>query len=115
MSSKDTTITGAKTISKWQIPRIVKDYCESTSLHGYSYLYINNSILGKIFWATVILITTGLAVTCLVINTRAFMKATIATDIESNYENLRVSISCLIIVICSSLEHLFHRRLCFHL
>ena len=78
-------------LSKLQAPKALKDFCESTTLHGYSYFYIADSILSKIVWAVIILIATGIGINFLVINTKAYMQATIVTSIESASDNLHVS------------------------
>ena len=71
-------------------PKVLKDFCESTSLHGYSYLTAD-SVLSKVVWAIIILVTTGIGIKFLVINTKAYMHATIITNIESASDNLHVS------------------------
>ena len=90
MSGASTFVTKQGANLEWKTKKLAKDFCESTSLHGYSYLYIANSVLGKIFWVATILITTGLAITFLVRNTKAFLDARLVTNIESTYENLSV-------------------------
>ena len=71
-------------------PKVLKDFCESTSLHGYSYLTAD-SVLSKVVWAIIILIATGVGLYCIAINTRDYMKASIVTNIESTSEKLHVS------------------------
>jgi hypothetical protein len=66
------------------------DFCESTTLHGYNYFHIANSVLAKTVWAIIILLATGTGLNFL-INTKAYMKATITTSIESSSDNLHVS------------------------
>ena len=78
-------------LSKSQISKILKDFCQSTSLHGYNYLYVSDSIILKILWGIVILIATGAGICFIVTNTKAYMEATITTNIESTSENLSVS------------------------
>ena len=78
-------------VSKQQTPRVLKDFCESTSLDGYNHLHIADSVLTKIVWAMVILTATGTGFYFLVINTQAYMKATISTSIESSSDILHVS------------------------
>ena len=78
-------------LSKSQTSKFLKDFCQSTSLHGYSYLYISDSITLKILWGIVILIATGAGIGFLVTNTKAYMEATITTNIESTSDNLSVS------------------------
>ena len=80
-----------KKIWKLQTPKVLKDFCESTTLHGYNYFHIADSILVKTVWAIIILIATGLGLYFLVINTQAYMKATIVTSIESSSDILHVS------------------------
>ena len=77
--------------SKVQTPDVLKDFCESTTLHGYSYFGIADSVLAKTVWAIIILLATGTGLSFLVTNTKAYMKATITTSIESSSDNLHVS------------------------
>ena len=74
------------------IANLMKDFCQSTSLHGYSYLSNGESIGLKIIWGIVIVAATGLGIVFLVNNTKAFMEATIFTYIESETSSLVVSI-----------------------
>ena len=67
-----------------------QDFCESTSLHGYSYLYIAKSKVLKIFWVLVLITMTGLSTVFLVRNTRDYFKKNIVTIIESSTEDLTV-------------------------
>ena len=69
----------------------MKDFCQSTTLHGYSYLSNTESIIAKILWGIVIFVATGLGIAFLVSNTKAYMKATIVTNIESETFPLDVS------------------------
>ena len=71
-------------------PKVLKDFCESTSLHGYSYLTAD-SVLSKVVWAIIILIATVAGLYFIAINTRDYMKASIVTNIESTSEKLHVS------------------------
>ena len=80
-----------KKVSKQQTPKLLKDFCKSTSLHGYSYLQVADSVLAKTIWVIIILLVTGTGLNFLVINTKAYMKATITTSIESSSDNLHVS------------------------
>ena len=82
---------GTKPESKSNTRKVLKDFCESTTLHGYSYFGIADSVLAKIVWAIIILLATGTGLNFLVINTKAYMKATITTSIESSSDNLHVS------------------------
>ena len=71
--------------------KVLKDFCESTSLHGYSYLYNSNSIASKILWLLVILITGTFAVLATFMNTKEFMEAKITTNIETSSALVSVS------------------------
>ena len=82
-----------KKVSEQQTPKLLKDFFVSTSLHGYSYFHIADSVLAKTIWAIIILLATGTGLNFLVINTKAYMKATITTSIESSSDNLHVSIN----------------------
>ena len=70
--------------------RILQEFCESTSLHGYNYLYMTSSIILKLFWTSIILAMTGIAIHFLVKNTNEYMKSNIVTSIESATANLTV-------------------------
>ena len=78
-------------LSKQQAPTVMKDFCNSTTLHGYNYFQIADSVLAKTVWAIIILLATGTGLHFLVINTKAYMQATIITSIESSSDNLHVS------------------------
>ena len=80
-----------KKLWELQTPNVLMDFCESTTLHGYNYFHIANSVLAKTVWAIIILLATGTGLNFLVINTKAYMKATITTSIESSSDNLHVS------------------------
>ena len=80
-----------KKVSEEQTPKLLKDFFVSTSLHGYSYFHIADSVLAKTIWAIIILFATGTGLNFLVINTKAYMKATITTSIVSSSDNLHVS------------------------
>ena len=67
-----------------------KGFCESTSLHGYSYLYNANSIILKILWVIVILILTGIGIKFCITNTDEYLKARLVTNIESSTAPLEV-------------------------
>ena len=77
--------------SEQQTSKVLKDFCESTSLHGYNHFHIANSVLAKIIWGVIILIATGTGLNFLVTNTKAYVQATIVTNIESSSNNLHVS------------------------
>jgi hypothetical protein len=89
--------------------KVLNDFCESTSLHGYSYWYSADSLILKVAWTFVILAATCLGVVFLGNQTREYLDRTILTTIEtssapldvSNYilhkSNLNIKLLCLII------------------
>ena len=77
--------------SKGQIRKIFKDFCESTSLHGYSYLYTTQTSGMKLAWMFMILVMSGLGFSFLASNTKAYFKARLVTTIESSTADLSVS------------------------
>ena len=76
--------------SKGETKKVIKDFCESTSLHGYSYLYNTESIVLKLVWFIIIMGMTGLGVFFFVENTDAYIKARIVTNIETSSADLSV-------------------------
>ena len=97
-NQKENTIISQKTLiplSKEQPKKIVKEFCESTSLHGYSYLYIADTIYVKLIWVFVIIVMTGIGTAFIAINTDAYIKARLVNNIESSTSNLRVCIIAL--------------------
>ena len=78
------------TLSEEQPGNVIKDFCKSTSLHGYSYLYIADTFFMKMVWIFVIIVMTGLGVVFLTINTDAYIKARLVTNIESSTAGLHV-------------------------
>ena len=66
------------------ISRIFKSFCESTSLHGYSYLFIATSVVGKVFFALVIVSLTCIGAVFLALNCANYSKSTLVTTIETN-------------------------------
>ena len=71
---------------------VFKDFCESTSLHGYSYLFIGNSIFLKIIWTIVILLMTCVGAMFLMNNTVNYWNARLITTLESSSAPLKVKI-----------------------
>ena len=74
-----------------EIKRLFKDFCESTSLHGYTYLYTADTIIIKFVWFLVISIMSGGGIFFLITNTNDFIKARLVTNIESSSASLDVS------------------------
>ena len=87
---RNSHIHSRKILQKAQTKKLVKDFCESTSLHGYSYLYIVDTLALKLVWILVILCTTGLGIYFFVKNTEDYIKARIVTNIESSSADLNV-------------------------
>ena len=82
---------------KSHIYKVLKDFCESTSLHGYNYLYSSDSKIVKITWFIIIFITTVCGTMFIVRNTKAYLSATVVTNIESSNVPLDVSIKHILI------------------
>ena len=74
-----------------QILKVFKDFCESTSLHGYGYLYSADFIFLKIVWITIILTMTALGIFFLAKHTREYLDSSILTTIETSSASLSVS------------------------
>ena len=71
--------------------KVLNDFCESTSLHGYSYWYSADSLILKIAWTFVILAATCLGIVFLGNQTREYLDGTILTTIETSSAPLDVS------------------------
>ena len=80
-----------KTKTKSLLSQISRKFCESTSLHGYSYIANTNSINTKIIWSVVILCLSAIGVKFLVVNTHEYMESRLVTSIESSSASLKVS------------------------
>ena len=87
-----TKITAKNPMSKSETKKVIKDFCQSTSLHGYNYLLIAESIISKLIWMIVISAMTALGIYFFVENTKAYREAGLVTNIESSSANLSVSI-----------------------
>ena len=79
-------------IMKINSRKVLNDFCESTSLHGYSYWYSADSLILKVAWTFVILAATILGVVFLGNQTREYLDGTILTTIETSSAPLDVSI-----------------------
>ena len=75
-----------------QTGNFVEEFCELTSLHGFSFLNKANYTGMKLVWILAIIGMMGLGIVFLVNNTEAYMKSRLATYIESSTANLSVSI-----------------------
>jgi hypothetical protein len=73
--------------------RTLKHFCESTSLHGYNYLFNGTSISQKVFWVIIITTMTATGISLLIQNTGDFLDSRIVTTIDSSSAPLDVSIS----------------------
>jgi hypothetical protein len=78
-------------MSLTQLKSTFQDFSQSTSLHGFSYLYISNSNISKIVWGIVILTFSGLGIGLLVTNTEDYLSSRIVTNIESSTYPIDVS------------------------
>ena len=85
-----------KIFSKTETAKVFKEFCESTSLHGFPYLFIADSIILRTIWVIVILGFTCLGGYFLVANTNDYVTSGIVTTIESSSASLDVSIYLLI-------------------
>ena len=79
-------------ISEYQRVKI-KEFCESTSLHGFSFLYNAKSIGVRLVWIFAIVAMMGVGTYFLVDNTNAYLKSKLMTSTESSSSYLDVSIS----------------------
>ena len=70
--------------------KVLNDFCELTSLHGWNYLNYTSNIVSKVIWVIGILGMTGLATYMLMKNTDEFLKADVITTIESSTAPLNV-------------------------
>ena len=70
---------------------LIKDFCESTSLHGVSFLYTANTLFTKLVWILAIIAMTVVGAVFLMKNTVAYNKSKLVTTIESSTANLSVS------------------------
>ena len=72
--------------------RRFEQFCQLTTLHGYSYLQSeNNSIALKIFWLVIIMIMTCTVLMLLVWNTNKFLEFKTIATIETLSAPLNVS------------------------
>ena len=71
--------------------KLLMDFCESTSLHGYSYLYNSNSMCLRVMWIFVIVLMTYLGISFLLSNTNDYLNSRILTSIETSSGSLNVS------------------------
>ena len=60
-------------------------------MHGYGYIYHNESIALKLFWLFIILNMTGLGILFLVTNTMEFLERKVYTTTETSSAPISVS------------------------
>ena len=70
-----------------------KDFCKSTSLHGYNYLTNSSSNALKFFWSSVIVSITIIGMVFKISNTIEYLSAGFVTSIDSSTAPLTVSLS----------------------
>ena len=73
--------------------KIFQEFCESSSLHGYPYLYITKSIVLKFLWSIVIIALTCIGIGFVITNTEEYLSSTMITTIEPSSANLSVGLS----------------------
>ena len=84
-------IMDSKSGRKQQMLQVFCEFCESTSLHGYSYLQMGNSWIIKLLWFGGILGMIGLGARFLYQNTSDYLSSTLVTSIESSTAPLKVN------------------------
>ena len=71
--------------------KILEEFCELTSLHGFSFLNKANTIAVKLIWIFAIIVMMGVGTQFIVNNTDAYINSRLVTNIESSTANLSVS------------------------
>ena len=84
------SIMDSKSGWKQQMFQVFCEFCESTSLHGYSYLQMGNSWIIKLLWVCGISSMIVLGASFLYQNTSDYLSSTLVTLIESSTEPLKV-------------------------
>ena len=74
-----------------QTVKIIDEFCDLTSLHGFSFLNKASNTVVKIIWIIAIIGMMGVGIVFLIDNTDAYMKSRLETNIESSTANLSVS------------------------
>ena len=74
-----------------QLSNIVREFCESTSLHGFNFLYNAKSLTVRLLWIFSILVMMGFGAFFLVKNTNAYLKSKLRTSTDSSSSYLDVS------------------------
>ena len=79
------------TSSDSKFGKMIEEFCELTSLHGFSFLYKSSKITVKMIWILAIISVIGVGVFFLIGNTKAYIQSRLVTNIESSTANLSVS------------------------
>ena len=77
--------------SEGRTAKIIEEFCDLTSLHGFSFLNKANTIAVKLVWISAIIGMMGVGTQFLVNNTSAYINSRLVTNIESSTANLSVS------------------------
>ena len=78
-------------VSKVPTAKVFKEFCESTSLHGYPYLFVTTSVILKVIWIIIIVLFTCVGIGFVVSNTKEFLSSNIVTTIDTSSAPLTVS------------------------
>ena len=79
------------TFSTSKTGKMIEEFCELTSLHGFSFMYKAKNITVKMIWIIAIISVIGIGVFFLIGNTEAYIQSRLVTNIESSTANLSVS------------------------
>ena len=79
------------TSSDSKFRKIIEEFCQLTSLHGFSFMYKSNKITVRMIWILAIISVIGVGVFFLIGNTEAYIQSRLVTNIESSTANLSVS------------------------
>ena len=96
MSSTQITISSnnekkSLKLSEGETGKIIEKFCESTSLHGFSFLHKANTVAVKLIWILALISVMGVGTFFLVENTQTYINSRLVTNIESSTSNLSVS------------------------
>lgn len=68
----------------------LQEFCQATSLHGYSYLFNSKSWIVRLLWVMVIIAMTGIGFEFFAISLETYMRSGIVTTIDSATSPLEV-------------------------
>ena len=77
--------------SESRIGKLTREFCKSTSLHGFGFLYNAKTVAERLVWILAIVAMMGVSVFFLILNTNAYLKSGLNTNIESSTADLSVS------------------------